>query len=106
MPKFLVKGEYTAEGAKGLRKEKASGRQKAIATACEAMGGKMDTMYYALGDDDVLVVVDLPSHVHAASLSAAVGASGLATATTVALLTVTEMDKALSEEAKHRPPDG
>ncbi len=37
MPKFMIKATYTAEGLKGLRKDKASGREKAIAAACEAM---------------------------------------------------------------------
>ena len=30
MPKFLIKGSYTAEGMKGLRKDKASVRHKLI----------------------------------------------------------------------------
>ena len=104
MPKFLVKASYTAEGLKGLKKDKATGRQKAIATACEALGGKLDHMYYALGDDDVFCVCDLPSHVHAASLGVAVGAGGSANTTTVPLLTCEEMDKALHEDPKYRPP--
>jgi hypothetical protein len=31
MPKFLVEATYTAEGYKGLAKDKASGRKAAIA---------------------------------------------------------------------------
>lgn len=104
MPKFLIKGSYTAEGLKGLKKDKASGREKAVATACEALGGKLDAIYYALGDDDVFVVVDVPSHVEVASLCVAAGASGLVNTHTVQLLTVAEMDKALGENAKYRPP--
>ena len=49
MPKFLVKASYTAEGWKGLKKDKASGRHKAIAAACEALGGKLDHMICAWG---------------------------------------------------------
>ncbi|HXQ65765.1 MAG TPA: GYD domain-containing protein [Alphaproteobacteria bacterium] len=104
MPKFLIKGSYTAEGMKGLQKDKASGREKSVARVCKSVGGKLDAMYYALGDDDVLAVVDLPSHVHAASLSVAVGASGMVSVRTVPLLTVAEMDKALGEGTKYRPP--
>ena len=106
MPKFLIKASYTAEGLKGLQKDKASGREKAIAAACKAAGGKLDAMYYALGEDDVLVVVDLPSHVNAATLGVAVGASGMASTRTVPLLTIAEMDKALAEGTKYRPPGG
>jgi uncharacterized protein with GYD domain len=106
MPKFLIKGSYTAEGIKGLRKDKASGREKAVAAACAALGGKLDAIYYALGDDDVFIVVDAPSHVEVASLSVAIGASGMFSPCTVPLLTVAEMDQALGEDAKYRPPGG
>jgi len=106
MPKFLIKANYTADGMKGLQKDKASGREKAIKAACTGQGGKLDAIYYALGDDDVFVVVDLPSHVHAAPLCVAVGASGLVTTRTVPLLTVKEMDEALGGSAKYRPPGG
>ncbi len=106
MPKFMIKATYTAEGLKGLKKDTASGREKAIAAACEAMGGKLDALYYALGEDNVFAIVDLPSHVHAASLGAAASASGLVEARTVSLLTVAEMDKALGEDVRYRPPGG
>ncbi len=106
MPKFLIKGSYSAEGLKGLQKDKASGREKSIAAACKALGGKLDALYYALGDDDVFAVVDMPSHVHMSSLCVAVGASGMVSTRTVPLLTVAEMDKALGEGTKYRPPGG
>jgi uncharacterized protein with GYD domain len=106
MPKFLIKGSYTAAGLKGLQKDKASGREKSIAAACKALGGKLDALYYALGDDDVFGVVDMPSHVHMSSLCVAVGASGMVSTHTVPLLTVAEMDKALGEGTKYRPPGG
>jgi uncharacterized protein with GYD domain len=106
MPKFLIKANYTAEGMKGLQKDKASGREKSVATACTAIGGKLDAIYYALGDDDVFAIVDLPSHVHASSLCVAVGASGMVSTRTVPLLTVAEMDKALAEVVNYRPPGG
>lgn len=106
MPKFLVKGSYTAEGMKGLQKDKASGREKAITAACKALGGKMDGIWYALGDADVFVVVDLPDHVAMVSLAVAVGATGLVSTRTVPLLTVAEMDKALGGGTKYRPPGG
>jgi uncharacterized protein with GYD domain len=106
MPKFMVKTRYTPEGIKGLRKDKASGREKAVAAACEAMGGKLDALYYALGEDDAVTIVDLPSLAHAASLALAIGSSGMCGVQTVALLTVAEMDKALAEDVKYRPPGG
>ena len=106
MPKFLIRASYTAEGLKGLHKDKASGRQRAVKAACAAVGGKLEAIYYALGDDDAFIVVDLPSHVEAAALSTTVSATGMVSARTVALLTVAEMDKALAKNTKYRPPGG
>ena len=106
MPKFMIKATYTAQGMSGLRKDKASGREKAIAAACETAGGKLEAIYYALGNDDVFAIVDLPSHIHAASLGATVSASGMAQTRTVPLLTIAEMDKALGEGVSYRPPGG
>ena len=104
MPKFLIKASYTTEGMKGLKKDKASGREEAVAAVLKGLGGKLDGIWYALGDVDVFVVIDVPSHVHAAALGATVGASGLVTTSTTALLTVAEMDKALSEKVTYRAP--
>jgi uncharacterized protein with GYD domain len=104
MPKFLIRGRYTAEGMKGLRKDKASGREKAVAAAVKGLGGKLEGLWYALGEDDVFVLADLPSHVHAASFGSAVSATGLLTTSTTTLLTVAEMDKALGESVSYRGP--
>jgi uncharacterized protein with GYD domain len=50
MQKFLIKVNYTAEGMKGLQKGKASDREKAVAAACNAVGGTLDALYFALGE--------------------------------------------------------
>jgi uncharacterized protein with GYD domain len=96
MPKYLVQASYTAEGLKGLRKDKASGRKAAVTKAVEALGGRLDCIYFAFGQDDVFVVVDLPDNVAAARLAITVGACGLVRTRTTPLLTVEEVDQALS----------
>jgi len=68
MPKFLIEGSYTPEGLKGLAKEKAAGRKTALADALTSVGGKLEAMYFALGDADVYVLCDCPDHVSAAAL--------------------------------------
>src|ERR1700730_4430429 len=77
MPKYLIQASYTAEGLKGLQKDKASGRRTAVASAIETLGGKLEATYYTFGQDDVIVIVDLPDNTAASSLSLAVSASGL-----------------------------
>jgi uncharacterized protein with GYD domain len=104
MPKFMIQASYTAEGLKGLQKDKASGRRSAVMGALEALGGKLDAMYYALGKHDVIAIVDLPSTQAATSLSVSVSASGLVHTHTTALLTVEEADQALSKSVSYRPP--
>jgi uncharacterized protein with GYD domain len=104
MPKFLVEASYTAEGLKGLQKDKASGRQAAVTQAVQALGGALDSMHFALGERDVIIVVDLPDTVAAAALGAAVAASGLVRTQATALLTVAEMDEALTRSPAYRGP--
>jgi uncharacterized protein with GYD domain len=106
MPKFLIKARYTAAGLRGLQKDKGSGRENATAAACASVGGKLDAMYFALGEDDVFVIVDLPNIAAAARISAAVGATGLVQPTTVPLLTVAEADEAFGGDVSYRPPGG
>ncbi len=71
-----------------------------------ARASRVPRLYYALGEDNVFAIVDLPSEVQAASLGAAASASGLVETRTVSLLTVAEMDKALGEDVRYRPPGG
>lgn len=104
MPKFLVTGSYSAEGLRGLAKDKASGRQAALKKAFEALGGTLDGLYYALGDDDVYVLCECPDNVSVTALALAASASGLVRTRTIALLTVEEMDRALAMQSGYRAP--
>jgi uncharacterized protein with GYD domain len=56
MPKFLIEATYTAEGHKGLAKDKASGRKTAITQAVKKLGGKLDAIYFCLGENDVILI--------------------------------------------------
>lgn len=104
MPKYLIQGSYTAEGLKGLQKDKASGRRAAVMNALEGLGGKLDAVYYCLGDHDVIVIADLPNSQAATALSVAASASGLVHTKTTALLTVEEADQALAKSVNYKPP--
>ena len=104
MPKFLVEATYTAEGYKGLSKDKASGRKTAITQANEKLGGKLDAIYYCLGENDVILIADLPDHLSAAAFGSAACASGMVRTKTTVLLTVDEADEALSKTVAYRAP--
>jgi uncharacterized protein with GYD domain len=104
MPKYLIQASYTAEGLKGLQKDKASGRKAAVAEAVGHLGGKLEAVYYAFGEDDVIVLLDMPDNVSATALSLAVSATGLVRTKTTPLLTVEETDQALQKSPKYRAP--
>lgn len=104
MPKYLISGSYSAEGLKGLQKDKASGRRRAVTAAIEGLGGKLEAAYYALGKDDVYLIADLPDNATAAALGIAASASGLVHTRTVALLSIEELDGALAKSVNYRPP--
>jgi len=104
MPKFLVEASYTAEGYKGLAKDGASHRKSVLAKAAKKLGGKLDAMYYCLGEHDLILIVDMPDHVSVAALASAACASGAARTMTTTLLTIEEADKALSKKTGYRAP--
>ena len=104
MPKFMIEASYTADGMRGLAKDKASGRQAAIKDALAALGGKLDSMHFALGEQDVVLICECPDHVSAAALAMAASASGLVRTKTIPLLTVEEADRALTSKTGYRAP--
>jgi len=104
MAKFMYQASYTVEGVRGLLKETASGRRKAIEFAIGALGGKVEAFYFCLGTDDVVVIMDLPDNVAAAGLGITVAASGMVHGRITSLLTVDEADRALGVKVGYRPP--
>jgi uncharacterized protein with GYD domain len=101
--KFLIKGSYTAEGAKGLVKEGGTARKAAVQKALEGLGGKLDSMYYAFGADDVIVICDMPDTISGLALSLAVNGSGVVRISTTPLLSVEEVDAACKKAVNYRP---
>ena len=61
-------------------------------------------MYFALGEIDCFVIVDLPDNVSAAALSLAVNESGLIASKAIVLLTPEDMDKASKKKVHFRAP--
>ena len=104
MAKYLVQAAYTAEGLKGLLKDKAAGRRQVVTRAVESLGGKVEGMYFSLGEYDVLLILDMPDAISGAAMSVRVSASGLVRTKTTALLTVEEADQALGKTVEYRAP--
>ncbi len=106
MPKYLVEASYTVDGVKGLLKEGGSSRRTAIENAAKALGGSVDCFYFVFGDDDVIVVLDLPDNTTAAAFSLAVSAAGAASSSVRVLITPEEIDKATRQTVEYRAPAG
>ncbi len=104
MPKYLIEVTYTLDGVKGLKAEGGSARVTAATALIESLGGTVESFYFALGENDAYVIVDMPDVVSAASAALTVNAGGGATARTVALLTPAEADSAAGKKALYRPP--
>lgn len=104
MAKYLIEASYTAEGLRGLQKDKASGRKQAVTKLVEGLEGKLEAMYFALGEHDVILIVDVPDIISGAALALGVSASGLVRTKSTVLLTVEETDRALAKRVNYRAP--
>jgi uncharacterized protein with GYD domain len=104
MAKYLVSGSYSAEGLRGLQKDKASGRRQAVTAAIEGVGGRLECVYFGLGEEDVYLIADMPDNASVAALGIAASATGLVRTRTTALMTVEEVDQALAKSVNYRPP--
>ena len=104
MPKYLVQGSYSADGAKGLLKDGGSKRRAAVEAMAKSFGGRVESFYYALGDTDVYAVFEAPDNVSAAAVSLAVNASGAVSLKLTALLTPEEIDEATKKTITYQAP--
>ena len=104
MPKHLVQANYVGEGLKGLLKEGGSSRRAAVEKLLGSVGGRVEVFYYAFGDTDAFVIVDVPDNVTAAALSLAINATAAVTVRITVLLTAEEIDAAAKKTLAYRPP--
>ncbi len=104
MPKYLAHASYTTEGLKGLLKDGGSKRREVVEQLAKSLGGTMEALYYAFGDDDLFVIFDLPDNVSATTASLVVNASGAVNAKVTVLITPEEVDQASQKSVEYLPP--
>ncbi|MFJ7075435.1 GYD domain-containing protein [Streptomyces sp. NPDC098781] len=104
MPKFLIQATYTPEGTRGLLAEGASGRRAAVEQVVSGLGGTVEAMYFAFGQDDLVIILDFPDPVSMAAASLTVKASGALHTRATPLLTVEEIDDAARRQVAFRAP--
>lgn len=99
MPNYLVQASYTTEALAALVK-KPQNRTDVVKKAVEKLGGKLTGLWLSFGEQDVVVIVEMPDNLSAASLALAIAAGGsLKNSKTTPLLTVEEGLAALKKAA-------
>lgn len=104
MPKYLLIGSYTADGAKGLLKDGGSKRRQVAEAALKSVGATMEQFYFAFGEHDIYAIIDAPDNVSLAAASLAINAAGGVQTKTVLLLTPEEIDRATKKNMIYQPP--
>jgi len=104
MAKYLVRATYSAEGFKGVLKDKPSGRKSAVEKAMASVGAKLEAMYFAFGDHDAVMIVDAPDAASLMAVGLSACSTGLARTSTIPLLTTEEADQAVKKSVQYRGP--
>lgn len=104
MPKFLVEVKYSQDGAKGLLAEGGSSRVVASTALIESLGGRLETFYFAFGETDAYVVIDVPDNASAAAAALITRASGGVVSRMTLLVTPDEIDAATKKQGTFRAP--
>lgn len=104
MPKFLISANYTATGMEGVRSAGAKSRVDAVSTMLEAMGGRLESFYFAFGDTDVYAVAEVPDDEAAAAVALTINSTGAVSVRTTKLLTPEQIDEAIGRTVNYQPP--
>ena len=104
MSKYLISGSYVDDGIKGLLKEGGTKRKEAVEQLIGSLGGTVESVHFAFGDDDFFIIVDVPDNVKAAAGSLIVSSTGAVSAKITVLLTPEELDEVSNVSVEYRPP--
>lgn len=104
MAKYLIKANYSADGAKGLAAEGGSARRDVVEALVGGLGGSVESFYYAFGDSDAYIIADVPDAVSMAALGLTVNSTGAVSISTTVLVTCEELDEAAKKTIEYRPP--
>jgi uncharacterized protein with GYD domain len=100
MAHYLVQASYTTEAIAALV-HKPQDRTAVVRKAVESLGGKLVGSWMSFGDQDVVLIIDMPDHVSAAAMVLAASAGGsLKSTKTTPLFTFEEATAAGKKAAK------
>ena len=99
MPYFLEQVAYTSEGWGALVKNPQN-RIEAVRPAIEKLGGKIESAWFAFGEYDVVLILQMPDNVNAAAIAIAFAAGGACKSVkTTPLITIAEGVEAMRKAA-------
>ncbi len=99
MPHYLLQAAYSPEGWEALVRNPQN-RFEAIRPAIEKLGGKIENGWFAFGEYDAIVILQMPDNVNAAAIAMAFAAGGaLKAVKTTPLLTAAEGVEAMKKAA-------
>ncbi|MED5428340.1 MAG: GYD domain-containing protein [Chloroflexota bacterium] len=75
MAHYLMTGSYTSE-AWSAQVQNPQNRLEAVTPVFEAAGGSIESAYMSFGESDLVLIVQFPDNVNAASLAIALAAGG------------------------------
>jgi uncharacterized protein with GYD domain len=104
MAKYLYRLNYTKAGLDGTVKEGFANREAFFRKAVQGLGGTTEAAYWAYGDTDIFIVVDLPDPEKATGLSLALAMTGSFEVTTTTLLSAADMDAGARKMPGYRAP--
>lgn len=106
MPRYMLEVAYTPEAWATLVKQPED-RVEAVRPAIRNLGGKIETAYFAFGEYDLVVIVNMPDNVSVAAFSIAASAGGSVKAIkTTPLMTIREGMQAMrkAKKSRYEPP--
>ena len=104
MPKYLYQGSYTVDGVQGLLSDGGTKRRQVVADLISGMGGTLEAFYYAFGENDFYIILDMPDSASGTALALAVASSGAVSGSITVLITPEEVDEATRKTVNYRPP--
>jgi uncharacterized protein with GYD domain len=104
MPRYLFRASLSPEGVAGVLAEGGSARRKVVEEAITTLGGTLETFYFTFGDDDVVLIAELPDNETAAGFAMETSSSGRVSVSTTVLLTPDDIDRARETKSGWRAP--
>jgi uncharacterized protein with GYD domain len=104
VPRYWWQASYTPAGIEGVLRDGCTKRRQVVQRLVESFGGRLELFDYALGNDDALIVAQLPDAVSAVAVAMVVNAGGSASIKTSVLVAPEEVDKAATKRADYTPP--